>query len=57
MEEIQTLIVKQTISSLLAGNKGVQGVGTAIRAGIVMANGNHMFPTDGRFHRVKPCIH
>jgi hypothetical protein len=48
-EEIQGLILKQIISALLAGNRGVQGVGTAIWAGLVMANGNHVFPTDGGF--------
>jgi hypothetical protein len=46
-EEIQGLVVEQTISALLARNRGVQGVGTAIRARLVMANGNHAFPTEG----------
>jgi hypothetical protein len=50
-EEIQRLIVEQTISALLARNRGVQGVGTAIRAGLVMPSGNHMFPTDGIIRR------
>jgi hypothetical protein len=50
-EEIQHLIMEQPISSMLAGDTGVQGVGTTIRACRVMANGNHVHPTDGRFHR------
>jgi hypothetical protein len=50
-EKIQDLTVEQTISSLMAGNRGVQGVGTAIRAGLIVAIGNHVFPTDGGLHR------
>jgi hypothetical protein len=56
-EEIQGLIVEQTISALLARNRGVQGVGSAIRACLVPANGNHVFPTDGCVAGDKPCIH
>jgi hypothetical protein len=50
-EEIQDLIVEQSISVLLARNRGLHGVGPAIRARLVMTNGNHVFPTYGGFHR------
>jgi hypothetical protein len=50
-EDIQHLIVEQTLSAFRTGNRGVQGVGTAVRACRVIANGNHVFRTDGRLHR------
>jgi hypothetical protein len=56
-QQRKRLIVEQTISSMLAGNTGVPGVGTAIRARLVMPMGTICFrPTDVSTGD-KPYIH